>query len=61
MTRMKRWVFTRVGNLGYVLQGIVYGHPKLLDGSLITTSLIKYVDVKNKFVKTHNTRYKLEK
>ena len=41
----------------YVLQGVVYGHPKKTDGSLIRTSDI--VAAKGRTVETLNTLYEL--
>jgi hypothetical protein len=42
------------------LQGIVEGHPRLVNGLLITTSLVKEINVPENFAITMNTKYELK-
>lgn len=44
---------------GKCLQGVVSGHPRIPDGSEITTSSLKEIDVKDKKAVTRNTIYTL--
>lgn len=44
---------------GYVLTGMVFGHPKCKDGEVVVTSPILSIDFRAKIAETKNSFYKL--
>jgi hypothetical protein len=64
MPKLENWSITKRGDNPYqapelwksVLQGNVYGHSRfdLLDGELITTSVVTAINVKEKWAETHS-------
>lgn len=53
-------VIASLGKAPAVLAGIVTGHPRLTDGKLIVTSIVKWIDVERGEARTFNTLYKLQ-
>lgn len=53
-------VIASLGKAPAVLAGIVTGHPRLADGKLIVTSIVKWIDVERGEARTFNTLYKLQ-
>ena len=57
---LRGWSIESRGGKWAHLVGEVFGHPKLMDGHLITTSPILKLDIPGRSAETMNTIYMLE-
>jgi len=56
--KLEKWQFRDYGKeFGWRLTGVVYGHPRIPNGSWITTSKLVYMDFLNRKAQTQNTTY----
>jgi hypothetical protein len=56
---LENWSEIKLPNGSTILTGVVFDHPKLRDGSNITTSEVQMLDRENSLCTTLNTHYTL--